>query len=188
MTIGIVLLAISMGLDVFAGGLAYGIGGLPRERWQTTALIFAACGVGLLALGLVVGELLDDRSSDVASYIAGVALVLIGINALRDTLKPHENLEQTKLPLKISAIVLTGIVVSLDKLAIGVSLAAANVASGWILIYAAALGLTATYGGLLLGKRLGSKIGEAAHGLSGCVFVLLGALIIYQTASSSNPY
>lgn len=83
MTFGVVLVAMSAGLDVFAGGLAFGIAGLPRQRWGWAAAAFAAIGVALLASGLLLGQLLTDNLGDVASYIAGGALLLLGLRTDR---------------------------------------------------------------------------------------------------------
>jgi manganese efflux pump family protein len=77
---------------------------------------------------------------------------------------------------------LTGVAVSLDKLAVGVSLSVVEIAIAPVLVYLAVQGFVATMLGLMLGKRLGSRLAEAAHVLAGAVFVFLGLLIIVQTA------
>jgi putative Mn2+ efflux pump MntP len=57
-----------------------------------------------------------------------------------------------------------------------------------VLVYLAVQGFIATWLGLLLGKRIGSRLGDAAHALSGAVFVVLGLLIIMQTARNRNVF
>jgi hypothetical protein len=71
MSIGVILLAISLGLDVFAGGLALGIAHLPRPQWVWTAAVFAFAGVVLLGVGVIVGRLLNDNHGHFAFYLAG---------------------------------------------------------------------------------------------------------------------
>jgi putative Mn2+ efflux pump MntP len=82
MSIWVILLAISLGLDVFAGGLALGIANLPRPQWMWTAVVFAFAGVVLLTIGVVVGRLLNDNHGHFASYLAGAALLIIGLRGV----------------------------------------------------------------------------------------------------------
>jgi putative Mn2+ efflux pump MntP len=53
--------------------------------------------------------------------------------------------------------------------------------------YVTVQSFAATLLGLALGKRMGSKAAETAAVLAGLIFVVLGALIVYQTANSSDP-
>jgi putative Mn2+ efflux pump MntP len=184
MTIGVVLLALSMGLDVFAGGLALGIAGLPRPRWTRTAAAFALFGVVLLALGVLFGRLLSDTLGSVASYLAGGLLLVLGLRAIGDVILGGYDDESTPRSLDPKSVLLTGLVVSLDKLAVGVALAVVEVSLGPVLAYFAVQGFLATLAGLWLGKRLGSRLGDAAHLVAGGVFVVLGAIIVYQTAAN----
>ncbi len=84
MTIGMVLVAVAMGIDVFAGGLSLGVSGLDRRRWARTSAMFAAIAFLMTSLGVLFGQLLGDELGDHASYIAGAALLVIGLRALAD--------------------------------------------------------------------------------------------------------
>jgi putative Mn2+ efflux pump MntP len=186
MTIGVVLLALSMGLDVFAGGLALGIAGLPRPRWTRTAVVFACVGVVLLALGVLAGRLLSDTLGSVASYLAGGLLLVLGLRAVGDVVLGGYDEGSSSRPLDPRSVLLTGFVVSLDKLAVGVAMAVVEVSLGPVLAYFAVQGFVATLAGLALGGRLGSRLGDAAHLVAGGVFVVLGAIIVYQTAANHS--
>jgi putative Mn2+ efflux pump MntP len=67
-----------------------------------------------------------------------------------------------------------------------VALAVVDVSLAPVLVYLAVQGFVATFAGLLLGQRLGSRLGDAAHLVAGGVFVVLGAIILYQTAASRS--
>jgi putative Mn2+ efflux pump MntP len=137
MTIAVVLLLISMGLDVFAGGLALGIAGLPSPRWTRTAAVFAGFGVVLLALGVLIGRLLSDTLGSVASYLAGGLLLILGLRAVGDVILGGHDEGSNARSAEPKSALLAGLVVSLDKLA-------------------------------------------------GGVFVVLGAIIVYQTAANRS--
>jgi putative Mn2+ efflux pump MntP len=183
MTIGVILVAVSAGLDVFAGGLSLGIAHLPRERWPWTAAAFSAIGVTLLAAGLLLGRLLSDNLGDFASYVAGAVLLLIGLRTLRGLFWQGSDHQQEAVPLNSRAILLTGVAVSFDKLAIGLALAVADFSISLALTYAALISFVSTLMGLSLGARLGSRLGAPAHAVGGLVFVVLGVVIIYKTAT-----
>ncbi len=77
--------------------------------------------------------------------------------------------------------------VSLDKLAIGISLAVADLSLLEVLIYVASICFFATLAGLSAGKRLGSRRGQQPMVWPG-VFVVLGAVIIYQALTGGKAY
>ena len=91
MTFGLVLLAITLGLDVFAGGVSLGVGRLERDRWTRTALIFAFFTLVMTGLGVVLGRLLGERFGDIASYVAGVGLIGVGIWAMVKAVQGHDD-------------------------------------------------------------------------------------------------
>jgi putative Mn2+ efflux pump MntP len=81
---------------------------------------------------------------------------------------------------------MTGVVVSFDKLAVGLALAVADFSFRLALGYAAAVSFFSTIAGLSLGTRIGTRFGAAAHAFAGTVFVVLGAVIIYKTAAGET--
>lgn len=191
MTLGVALLAFSVGIDVFAGGLAYGVSGMPRRRWIPTAAVFAAVGLTLFTVGLLLGEALSDAAGTVVSYVAAVGLLVIGVQAIWDVVTGEEVDEIEALddpPALQRPVVVTAVLVSLDKIAIGFSLAVTDLSIGIVLVYVAVVSFLATLIGLALGRRLGSRLGAAAHGLAGGAFVLLAVVIIYQTLSGDSAY
>jgi putative Mn2+ efflux pump MntP len=191
MTIGVLLLGISAGIDVFAGGLAYGVAGLPRKRWMRTAAAFSGIGVALLAAGLLFGEALENAVGNAASYLAGFGLLAIGLKGIWDVVTGEQAAEIEALDDPSAAqrpLALTAVMVSLDKVAIGISLAVADLSLGRVLGSVAILCFVATLAGLSIGRRLGSRLGAAAHGLAGGVFVLLGAVIIYKALTGTDVY
>jgi putative Mn2+ efflux pump MntP len=191
MTLGVALLAFSVGIDVFAGGLAYGVADLPRRRWISAAAVFAAVGLALFTVGLLLGEALSEAASTAVSYVAALGLLAIGVQAIWDVVTGEDAEEIESLddpPALQRPIVLTAVLVSLDKLAIGFSLAVTDLPLGVVLVYVAVVSFLATLLGLALGRRLGSRLGATAHGLAGGAFVLLAVVIIYQALSGDNAY
>ncbi len=182
MTLGMLLLAISMGLDVFAGGLSLGVGGLERTGWARTALIFGAIAFLMTSLGVLFGRLLGDRLGDHASYIAGAVLLIVGFRALADGLLGERDEEVIARSFDVTAIVLVGVVVCIDKLAVGLTIAFIDASATPLIAWIVVISFVATMLGLSLGQRLGAHAEHLAEIAAGALFVFLGLLIIYQTA------
>lgn len=182
MTFGMVVLALTLGLDVFAGGLSLGVNGLERRRWARTALLFATLTFLMMSLGVLFGRLLDDSFGRKASYIAGAVLLVVGLRAVADKMWGETDHDQDLVLLEPMDILLTGVMVCMDKLAIGVTLAFVDVSITPLIAYLVVQSFVVTMLGLVLGDRLGVKIGEAAAVLAGLIFAVLGLLIILQTA------
>jgi putative Mn2+ efflux pump MntP len=187
-SLGAVLLALSLALDVFAAGLAYGLMGLPRQRWFAVALIFSFFGVLLPLIGIVAGRWLSDALGAAIAYLAGGLLIVVGLRALGDVFLANTRTDEgsSSLSLDARAVILTGCVVALDNLAVGLALGVAPVRLGPILGYLAIESFVATLLGLALGQRLGSRLGPGAEALGGAVFVRYGVALVVQTALSAG--
>jgi putative Mn2+ efflux pump MntP len=180
------LLAITMGIDVFAGGLSLGVGGLERERWGRTAAMFAAIAFVMTALGVLFGRLLGEELGNHASYIAGAVLLVVGMRALADALLGEKDDEAAAQVFGARAVILTGVMVCIDKLAIGFSMAFLDVSIPGLIAWIVVLSFVTTFAGLALGKRLGVHAEHIAELVAGALFIALGIAIIYQTASGDS--
>jgi putative Mn2+ efflux pump MntP len=182
MTFGMVVLAVSMGIDVFAGGLSLGVGGLERQRWGRTAALFATIAFLMTSLGVLFGQLLGDQLGSHASYIAGAVLLIVGFRALADALLGEKDDEAAAKVFGNMTVIMTGVMVCIDKLAIGFSMAFLDVSITGLIAWIVVISFVATMAGLVLGQRLGVHAEHIAELVAGALFILLGLAIVYQTA------
>src|SRR3954465_15257085 len=77
------LLALPLALDVFAVGLIFGLTGLERSRWVGTAFGFAAIGGTLMAVGIVLGTVLEGTFGSVTLYTVAAGLLGLGFRCSR---------------------------------------------------------------------------------------------------------
>ncbi len=181
MTVGMFVVAVAMGIDVFAGGLSLGVGGLERRRWARTAAMFAAIAFGMTALGVLFGRLLGDELGNHASYIAGAILLVVGARALADAWFGEKDDEAATEIFGSMTIFLTGVMVCIDKLAIGFTMAFLDVSIPGLIAWLVVISFLATMLGLSMGQRLGTHGEHIAEYVAGVLFVLLGAVVILQT-------
>ena len=191
MTIGVVLLAITdrhrrlcrrPGLR----GCRAAAAALGADRCR----LLRSSASSLLAAGLLFGEALNDAFGDAASYLAGFGLLAIGLKAIWDVVTGEqvEEIEALDDPPAAQRPTRPDRRHGLAGQACHRHLAGGggSLARLAVLIYVAILCFFATLAGLSVGSRLGSRLGAAAHGLAGGVFVLLGAVIIYQALTGGQ--
>jgi putative Mn2+ efflux pump MntP len=179
-----VVVTLALGLDVFVGGLGLGLAGVPRARWAGVALFFAGAA-GLMALaGVLLGRRLGAALGDPAVYLAGVLLLGLAGRSLRKGWPSRAGAEAEAAPGAAppppgaARVAVTGLVVTLDKLAVGLALGAAGRAAGPLLVLLVVVCLLATGAGLAVGARVGGRLGGAAELLAGGAFGALGVALI----------
>lgn len=171
--IAVGLLFLSLGLDTLAVAVGLGLSGLPRAQWRRVGLTFAFFEGLMPVVGLLVGHRLSHVFGVAAGYGAAALLVLVGVLAVREALTGDDDDRE---PPDVSGgrLLLTGLSVSLDELAVGFSLgvlhAPVGPALGFITLQAFALTLL----GLSVGQRVGGRFGGGAELASGVVLTLLG--------------
>jgi len=177
----ITFLFLSLGLDTLAVSVGLGLSGLPRRRWWQVGLTFAFFEGLMPIVGLVVGARLSRSTGVWADYGAAALLILVGVLAIREALSDDEDKEKGEgevvSTLDGGQLLLTGLSVSLDELAVGFSLGVLHVSVGPALTYIAVQALAVTFLGLSFGRRIGARLGERAELVSGVVLTLLGVVL-----------
>lgn len=171
-----IMLFVSLGFDTLAVAIGLGLSGLPRHRWLRVGLTFALFEGLMPVIGLVIGHRLTYTLGNVAEYAAAILLLVIGGKAIQEALADDDDADS---PLQEGkSLMMSGLSVSLDELAVGFSLGVLHVAVGFSLAYIAVQAFTLTFFGLSLGQRIGKHLGERAELVSGIVLVLLGLTLL----------
>lgn len=169
----IFVVALSLGLDVFAVSIGVGMRGAATALKVRIGIAFASAEVIMNLIGAGLGKLAGDLIGSVAGYIGFAALIGVGFYMIYEAVREAEQKE----PLDMSrgwGLFLGALSISLDSLGIGFSILYIGVplALSLAVIFVVSIGATAL--GLTLGRALGRRVEEGAELWSGIILVLTG--------------
>ena len=166
-------LVLPLCLDTFAIAAAIGVQRPARAERVRLGAVFAAFEGGMPLVGLVLGLALAKVLSGAAEYVAIAVLAGVGIWMLRGD-DDAEDLRSAR----GFRLLLLGLSVSLDELAIGFTMGLLQVPA---LLVAALIALQAflvSQLGLALGAVVAERVREGAERLAGGVLLLLAAVLL----------
>ncbi len=174
----LIVLAVALGTDAFSLCVGIGLAGVTRRQMlviSATVLVFHIC---MPLAGWFVGEFAGSRLGRAASVIGAVLLIYLGVKMIWATLRGGRETVK-KINFTTWGLVLLGTSVSMDALSVGFTLGARQVN---LLLTAGTIGIVAgvmTAGGLILGRFVGSWVGERAQLLGGLILVGIGVKLIF---------
>jgi putative Mn2+ efflux pump MntP len=180
----LIAFVVPLGLDTFVVAAALGVAGLPRRHRLRVSLTMTAFEGGMPLIGLGLGAPLGRAVGSAADYIAIAVLAGFGVYTLAIGDEDGDRLvgqlsHRTGWPL-----VLLGLSISMDELAIGFTLGLLRLPVLAVIILIAAQAFVISQAGLRLGTRVSEQAREAAERLAGAALIALavGLLIEKMTA------
>jgi manganese efflux pump family protein len=169
-----------LGLDSFAVAAAIGAARAttPWQR-QRISLAFVIFEGGMPLIGLGLGTALARGIGQAASYLAGAAVIAIGARMLLAGDNDDDKAARITASRGLALIVL-GISISLDELAIGFTIGLAHLPVTAVIAAIALQALAAAQLGLALGARIAERCRERAEQAAGIALILLGAYLITE--------
>lgn len=172
-----IALILPLCLDTFAIAAAIGMTRPTGAQRLRFGLLFAAFEGGMPVIGLLVGAGLGRAIGGWSEYVAIAALAGLGLYMLfgRDD---DEERAQKLVTSSGTAVIVLGLSVSLDELAIGFSLGLLNVPIVPAIILIAAQAFVVSQIGFALGGRVGEATREGAERLAGAVLLAIGGALL----------
>ncbi|HKU66650.1 MAG TPA: manganese efflux pump [Candidatus Baltobacteraceae bacterium] len=169
----IFVVALSLGLDVFAVGIGVGMRGAPRALKMRIGAAFASAEVCMNLIGAGLGKLAGELLGSVAGYIGFAALIGVGTYMVFEAIREAEE----KTPLDMSkgwGLFVASLSISLDSLGIGFSILYIGVPLWLALGVIFAVSIASTVLGLTFGRFLGRRVEEGAELWAGIILILTG--------------
>jgi putative Mn2+ efflux pump MntP len=181
-TDGIILLLallIPLTLDTFVVSTALGLAGLKKKHHLRTSLILALFEAGMPGVGVLLGSAVSGFAGRYATFIAAGVIGLAGLLLLKpQSGKPDEKQAKLLSQTRGLAIINLGISISIDELALGLSLGLLHVPLLLAVVLIVLQAFVASQLGLKLGERLNDKFREHAERLAGLLLVAISVGII----------
>lgn len=177
------LIAIGVSADAFAVALGKGLH-MRRFNYRFAFIVAGAFGV-FQALMPLVGWLLGTRF---AEYITGIdhwiafgLLAAVGGKMLWEAFSGHEDKEKDTDTVNVRELLVLAIATSIDALAVGISFALIpNIPIAPAVILIGVMTFLISFIGVVLGHRVGIRLGKPAEIAGGVILILIGLNILFE--------
>lgn len=188
----VLALSVALGADAFSLALAIGLVGIGKRMTLKLSLVVAIFHVLMPLAGLLLGQAMGMVLGKLAKGIGAAVLLWLGGRMLFRVWRPapeyyrlseaRQALRSAQLPAGVSlrgvGVYALAVSVSLDALSVGFSL---GTVESPIALTVLVIGIVAGImmgSGLLLGRFVGTRIGQRAEVLGGAVLVFIGVRML----------
>jgi putative Mn2+ efflux pump MntP len=179
----ILALTLPLAIDTFILGTALGVAGIAKKDRLRTTLILTAFEAGMPVAGFLAGAGIGGAIGGWADYFAAAVLALTGAWMLRPGGGEHEEAEQKVRLLESArgwAVILLGLSISLDELAIGFGVGLLRLPLLALVGLIAVQAFIAAQLGMSLGSRLAESARRTAGRIAGALLLLAALLVIVE--------
>jgi len=180
----IILIAFALGIDAFSVCIGIGLCGISKRKIISLTIVVAIFHIVMPLIGMMLGNIAGSYIGNMASIFGAIVLMTIGLYYIGQYIMDAYKRKRNNLSCPVDTSILNkpfGVFilaagVSIDALAVGFGLGALGMD---LLVTVATMGIIAgimTYGGLVIGKKLGSIVGDYAELVGG---VLLVGIAVY---------
>jgi putative Mn2+ efflux pump MntP len=170
----LLLVAVALGLSNLAAAVGLGVSGMGARARLRVGLVFGVFETGMPLAGLLLGHGLAHALGHTARWIGAAVLVACGGYALVQASRHRAGDGGPTSPLGAGRLLLTGLALSLDNLAVGFALGAYHVALLLAVVVIGTVSVALSLLGLELGARLRARTGDRGEQLSGLILIAVG--------------
>ena len=177
----VLALILPLAIDTFVLGTALGVAGIAKRERLRTSLTLTAFEAAMPIIGFLIGAGVGGVIGRWADYLAAAILAGAGAWMLRPAAAEEAEAEQSVRLLASTrgwAIVVLGLSVSVDELAIGFGVGLLGLPLLWLVGLIAVQAFVAAQVGMRLGSHLAARARRAAGKFAGGLLVLAAALIL----------
>jgi putative Mn2+ efflux pump MntP len=186
--------AIALGTDAFSLSLAIGLAGIRNSMLIRLPLVVAVFHVFMPLIGMLAGQALGTVLGHYAGWLGALVLIVLGGRMLYRVVWPaveHYPFREAREALfrKNAApsaalsgfgIYLLAASVSLDALTVGFSLGTIRTDIYFTVLIIGLIAGLMTATGLILGRVMGTRLGDKAELLGGLALVLIGVKLLFS--------
>jgi putative Mn2+ efflux pump MntP len=178
--LAVLLVALSLGLSNFAASVGIGVAGVSARTRLRIGVIFGLFEAGMPIVGLLLGHSLAGTLGHAARWIGAALLIATGSYALIQAVRSRRTGDagkQVAVDQHTGRLLVTGLALSIDNLAVGFALGAYHVSLILAAVVIGAVSVALSLIGLELGRRLGARTGRQGELVGGIVLIGVGIAI-----------
>lgn len=166
------VMAIALGLDAFSLGIGIGMRGIRLLDVLKISMMIGLFHVLMPLTGMFMGQYVSSLLGGVATMAGGILLIMLGAHMVYSSFRGES--VQSFDHRTLWGLFLFSLTVSIDSFSVGVSLGmfATDIVLT-VLIFGAVGGLL-SIAGLMLGRRVGSWVGEYGEAFGGIILLAFG--------------
>lgn len=168
----LLIIAFALSMDAFSLGIGVGMVGIRLREIVKVSITIGLFHIMMPVVGIAVGAYLSDLVGDIAVFIGGGVLILIGLHMLWNGLFHGE--QKSVLKTKGIGLLLFAFSVSLDALTVGFSFGLIEVNKILAISLFGIMGAAMSYFGLLLGRSVGGWLGDYSELVGGLILFCFG--------------
>ena len=173
----LLMVACALGMDAFSLGIGVGMVGMRFRDILKVSITIGLFHIGMPLLGIFIGIYLSEMIGDIAVLIGGGILMVLGLHMLWNGFFRSE--EGSVMQTKGLGLFLFAFSVSLDALSVGFSCGLLDVNIFLAVCLFGIMGGLLAGCGLLLGRRVGSWLGEYSEVLGGIILLVFGIRLVF---------
>lgn len=176
------LIAVGLSMDAFAVSVCKGLA-MKQCTIQKAGIVGLYFGIfqALMPLaGYLLGVQFKEAITNVDHWIAFILLGIIGLNMIREALKPDEECEAADEALDFRTMFGLAVATSIDALAIGVTFAFLHVNILPAVTFIGVITFTISAAGVKIGNIFGTKYQSKSELAGGLILVLIGTKILLE--------
>lgn len=175
--LALILVAVSLGLSNFAAAIGIGVSGASARTRLKVGIIFGAFEAGMPVAGLALGHGLAAALGGAAHWVSAGLLIATGAWALAQANRAGGPAAAPAGGQGTGRLVITGLALSIDNLAVGFALGAFRVSLPVAVAVIGSVSIALSLAGLELGARIGARAGQRGELLGGLVLIAVGVAV-----------
>jgi putative Mn2+ efflux pump MntP len=175
--VALILVAVSLGLSNFAAAIGIGISGTSARTRLKVGIIFGLFETGMPIAGVALGRGLAQSLGHSARWISAGLLIVTGVWAIVQAVRARRHAAPALTGQRSGRLVITGLAISVDNLAVGFALGAFHVSLAVAAVTIGGISVALSLIGLELGAQIGTRAGQRGELLGGLVLIAVGGAV-----------